>query len=51
MISYTVFGKHKVPFKHVFDAAQEQLRKKFGMEMIELPLKEKVTERDRRGNS
>jgi hypothetical protein len=46
-----VFGKHKAPFKQVFDAAQTQLRKKFGMEMVELPLKEKITLKERRGTS
>ena len=30
-------------FKHVFTEAQEQLRSVFGMEMTELPVKEKVT--------
>jgi melanoma-associated antigen len=44
-----VFGKNKAPFKRVFDAAQTQLRTKFGMEMTELPQKEKVTLKDRRG--
>ncbi len=48
-IFYIVFGKHKVPFKQVFDEAQEQLRKKFGMEMIELPWKEKTTKKARIG--
>ena len=50
MTFYAVFGKHKVPFKQVFDEAQEQLRKKFGMEMIELPSKEKTTKKARIGN-
>jgi hypothetical protein len=49
--SYVVFGKHKVPFKQVFDEAQEQLRNKFGMEMIELPSKEKTTKKARIGNA
>lgn len=35
-------------FKRVFEAAQKQLRSKFGMEMIELPAREKVTLKDKR---
>jgi hypothetical protein len=51
MTFYAVFGKHKVPFKQVFDEAQEQLRNKFGMEMIELPSKEKTTKKARIGKT
>jgi hypothetical protein len=47
----TVFGKHKVSFKRIFDAAQTQLRAKFGMEMKELPQRERVTLKDRRGKA
>jgi hypothetical protein len=47
--SFAVLGKHKAPFKRIFDGAQTQLRTKFGMEMTELPQKEKVTLKDRRG--
>lgn len=36
-------------FKAVFDEAQTVLRKRFGMEMVELPGKEKVTISQRRG--
>jgi len=43
-----VFGKHRAPFKQVFDEAQMQLRNKFGMEMVELPSKEKITLKERR---
>ncbi len=46
---FAVFGKHKTPFKKVFDATQDQLRNKFGMQLVELPAKEKSTLRDRRG--
>lgn len=46
-----VFGKHKAPFQQVFGEAQIQLRNKFGMEMVELPLKEKITLKERRGLS
>ncbi|KAH8654562.1 MAGE family-domain-containing protein [Tricladium varicosporioides] len=38
-----VLGKQKGPFKPIFDAAQKQLRSKFGMEMIELPGREKTS--------
>jgi hypothetical protein len=44
-----VFGKNKAAFKKVFEIAQDQLRHHFGMEMVELPLKEKITLKDRRG--
>lgn len=47
----TVFGKNKASWKKVFDSTQLQLKKKFGMEMVELPLKEKVTLKDRLGTS
>jgi hypothetical protein len=43
-----VLGKHKTPFKKVFDLAQAQLEQKFGMSMVELPMKEKVTFKERR---
>lgn len=36
-------------FKVVFESAQRELRKKFGMEMTELPAREKVTVTQRRG--
>ncbi|TVY20574.1 Non-structural maintenance of chromosome element 3 [Lachnellula arida] len=42
-ISEKVLGKQPRSFKHVFEAAQKQLRTKFGMEMVELPQREKVT--------
>jgi hypothetical protein len=41
--------KQRVPFKRVFDQAQKQLRLKFGMEMIELPVKEKTTTKAKLG--
>lgn len=37
------------PFKTVFEESQKSLRKWFGMEMVELPQKEKVTISQRRG--
>lgn len=36
-------------FKPVFEAAQASLRSAFGMEMVELPVKEKVTISQKRG--
>jgi MAGE family len=36
-------------FKHVFEAAQKELKQKFGMQMVELPVREKVTVTQRRG--
>ena len=38
-------------FKRVFDDAQQQLRNVFGMELTELPQKEKVTVAQKRGRS
>lgn len=43
-----VLLKRRGTFNRVFDAAQKQLRTKFGVEMVELPLKEKVTLKERR---
>ena len=36
-------------FKHVFGSAQQELRSVFGMEMVELPGREKVTVAQKRG--
>lgn len=48
-IKEKVFGKHSGKnFKPVFEGAQKVLRERFGMMMEELPLKEKVSLRDRR---
>ncbi|KAJ9637323.1 hypothetical protein H2201_001718 [Coniosporium apollinis] len=47
-ISAKVLGTHGRQFKAVFQEAQLQLRATFGMEMTELPLKEKVTLQQRR---
>jgi len=44
-----VIGKQRGNFKRVFDAAQQQLRAKFGMEMVQLPAREKVTMKEKRG--
>ncbi|KAH8662045.1 MAGE family-domain-containing protein [Xylariales sp. PMI_506] len=42
-----VLGNNARLFKRVFDGAQQQLRQVFGMEMVELPVKEKRTLRDK----
>ncbi|KAI9883680.1 MAG: hypothetical protein M1823_004562 [Watsoniomyces obsoletus] len=47
-ISVKVLGQHGRQFKEVFKAAQVELRSTFGMEMVELPMREKVTISQRR---
>ena len=49
----TVLGNtsRRGAFNKVFEKAQEQLQRVFGMEMVELPAKEKVTIAQKRGNS
>ncbi|KAI1309534.1 MAGE protein [Xylaria venustula] len=42
-----VLGAQARSFRRVFDAAQEQLQKVFGMEMVELPVREKRTLKDK----
>ncbi|KAI8953432.1 MAGE protein [Xylaria longipes] len=42
-----VLGTQARAFRRVFDAAQEQLQKVFGMEMAELPVREKRTLKDK----
>lgn len=49
MADFIVIGKQRGSFRRVFDAAQMQLRTKFGMEMVELPMKEKTSLKDKRG--
>jgi hypothetical protein len=48
-ISDKVLGTNGRKFKDVFSQAQGHLRDVFGMEMVELPVKEKVTLAQRRG--
>lgn len=49
-ISAKVLGEQGTrQFKTVFETAQKLLRSKFGMEMVELPAREKVTIGQRRG--
>ncbi|KAI9869841.1 MAG: hypothetical protein M1830_005040, partial [Pleopsidium flavum] len=48
-VGVKVLGAHGGrQFKYVFEEAQRELRDKFGMEMTELPVKEKVTISQRR---
>ncbi|KAF4552184.1 MAGE-like protein [Elsinoe fawcettii] len=46
-INAKVLGAHSRQFKVIFAAAQQQLKEIFGMEMAELPLRDKVTAKDR----
>ena len=46
-----VLGNHGRQFKQVFEDAQRRLREVFGMEMVELPAKDKVTLQQRRGTA
>ena len=48
-VSFVVLGPHGRQFKRVFDQTQKELRDKFGMEMVELPMREKITISQRRG--
>jgi len=50
-LTIAVLGKQHRVFRRVFDAAQKQLRSKFGMEMVELPQREKVTIKAKRCKS
>ncbi|KAM3064796.1 hypothetical protein ACMFMF_011715 [Clarireedia jacksonii] len=40
-------GMQRQPFKAVFDSTQEVLRRSFGMELVELPVRENVTVKGR----
>lgn len=46
-----VLGNNARSFKRVFDGAQDQLREVFGMEMSELPTKEKRTLKEKQSMS
>jgi hypothetical protein len=49
-INAKVFGEQGTrEFKVVFEQAQKELRTRFGMEMVELPAREKTTISQRRG--
>jgi hypothetical protein len=48
-LTMLVLGQHSRQFKAVFDAANSQLLDTFGMQMVELPNKEKTTIRQKRG--
>lgn len=43
-----VLGDQGRAFRRVFDGAQKTLRAVFGMEMVELPVKEKLTKEEKR---
>lgn len=49
LLRRAVLGSYSRSFKQVFDVANMQLKDTFGMEMVELPNKEKVTIRQKRG--
>jgi hypothetical protein len=48
-LTLAVLGTNTRMFKHVFEAANSQLMDVFGMQMVELPSREKVTVRQKRG--
>jgi melanoma-associated antigen len=49
-ITEKVIGKQRGNnFRKIFGATQDQLRTKFGMELMELPSREKVTMKEKRG--
>lgn len=51
-ISLKVLGEQgSRQFKNVFSMAQKELKERFGMQMAEQPVKEKVTISQRRGQS
>lgn len=44
----TVLGDHSRAFRRVFEGAQKTLRSVFGMEMVELPVRDKLTKEEKR---
>lgn len=44
----TVLGDHSRAFRRVFEGAQKTLRTVFGMEMVELPVRDKLTKEEKR---
>lgn len=44
----TVLGDQGRAFKRVFEGAQKTLRQVFGMEMVELPMKDRLTKEEKR---
>jgi melanoma-associated antigen len=48
-VGQKVLGAHSRSFKPVFDSANAQLLDVFGIELVELPNKERVTARQKRG--
>ncbi|KAI1002856.1 hypothetical protein K3495_g5347 [Podosphaera aphanis] len=47
-ITEKVIGKQSCNFRQVFQDAQKQLRSRFGMELVELPLRQKVTMKEKK---
>lgn len=43
-----VLGDQGRAFRRVFEGAQKTLRQVFGMEMVELPVKDKLTKEEKR---
>jgi hypothetical protein len=43
-----VLGDRSRAFRRVFDGAQKTLRAVFGMEMVELPVRDKLTKEEKR---
>ena len=46
-----MLGQNSRQFRSVFEGAQKVLQATFGMEMVELPIRDKVTISQRRGTS
>lgn len=46
--STTVLGDQGRAFRRVFEGAQKVLRQVFGMEMVELPTKDKLTKEEKK---
>ena len=44
----SVLGDQGRAFKRVFDGAQQTLRTVFGMQMVELPLRDRLTKEEKR---
>ncbi|POS84706.1 hypothetical protein EPUL_004114, partial [Erysiphe pulchra] len=47
-ITEKIIGKQQGGFKRVFEETQQQLRSRFGLELVELPARQKVTLREKK---
>ncbi|RKF58806.1 putative mage family protein [Erysiphe neolycopersici] len=47
-ITEKIIGKQRGGFKRVFEETQQQLRNRFGLELVELPARQKVTLREKK---